>query len=145
MGTDKEPMSMDNADIYTADGERVEYVNGITDLLWRFDDSPGDGLENPAGPQVSEPKRVHDPASLRAAVRDWESEAAAPWVGYSPRPEREGEVCTAITTHDGRVDASAVAVNFTRRIRVDGEDHMLSVTTVLLSVHEPGTVAATLA
>lgn len=145
MGTDKEPMNMDNADIYTADGERVEYVNGITDLLWRFDDSPGDGLENPAGPQVSEPNRVHDPASLRAAVRDWEGEATAPWVGYSPRPEREGEVCIAITTHDGRVDASAVAVNFTRRIRVDGEDHMLSVTTVLLSVHEPGTVAATLA
>lgn len=145
MGTDKEPMNMDNADIYTADGERVEYVNGITDLLWRFDDSPGDGLENPAGQQVSEPKRVHDPASLRAAVRDWESEAAAPWAGYRPHPEREGEVCTAITTHDGRVDADAVAVNFTRRIRVDGEDHMLSVTTVLLSVHEPGTVDATLA
>lgn len=146
MGTDKEPMNMDNADIYTADGERVEYVNGITDLLWRFDDSPGCGLENPAVPQVSEPKRVHDPASLRAAVRDWESEAAAPWAGYKPHPEQEGEVCTEVTIGEVREDVDAVAVQFTRRIKADGDVHLLSVATVALSVYKPGvTIAAALA
>ena len=38
----------------------------------------------------------------------------------------------------------SVAVNFTRRIRVDEEAHVLSVAMVLLSVSEPGTVTATL-
>lgn len=145
MGTDKEPMNMDNADIYTADGERVEYVNGITDLLWRFDDSPGDGLENPAGTPVRELKRVHDLDSLHDAVREWESEATAPWVRYSPEPEHEGEVCTEVTIGEVHEDVDAVAVQFIRRIKADGDVHMLSVATVLLSVCKPGIIALALA
>ena len=148
MGTDKEPMNRDNATNCTADEQRVDYINDISDLLWRFDDTPGDGLENPAGTPVRELKRVHDLASLRAAVRDWESEATAAWAGYSPRPEHEGEVCTEITVQTSDTDVSIldhVAVNFTRRIRVDEEAHVLSVATVLLSVYEMGTITAALA
>lgn len=148
MGTDNEPMNRDNATNCTADGQRVDYINDISDLLWRFDDAPGERLENPAGTPVRELKRVHDLASLRAAVRDWESEATAAWAGYSPRPEHEGEVCTEITVQISDTDVSIldhVAVNFTRRIRVDEEAHVLSVATVLLSVHEMGTITAALA
>lgn len=148
MGTDKETLNLDDAAIYTADRQRVDYINDISDLLWRFDDAPGDGLENPAGTPVRELKRVHDLASLRAAVRDWESEATAAWAGYSPRPEREGEVCTEITVQTSDTDVNIldhVAVNFTRRIRVDEEAHVLSVATVLLSVHEISTITAALA
>lgn len=147
MGTDKEPMNRDNATNCTADGERVEYVNGITDLLWRFDDTPGDRLENPAGTKVRESKRVHDLDSLHDAVREWESEATAPWVGYSPESEHEGEVCTKVTISkdSGLDDMESVSVHFTRRIKADGYVHMLSVATVLLSVHESGTIAAALA
>lgn len=82
--------------------QRVDYINDISDLLWRFDDTPGDGLENPAGTKVREPKRVHDLDSLHDAVREWESEATAPWVGYKPRPEQEGEVCTDVTVGEVR-------------------------------------------
>lgn len=147
MGTEKEPLNLDDATNCTADGERVEYVNGISDLLWRFDDSPGDGLENPAGTKVREPKRVHDLDSLHTAVRNWESEATAPWVGYNPEPEHEGEVCTKVTIskESGLAGMGSVAVHFTRRIKVDGDMHMLSVATVLLSVHDRDTIAATLA
>lgn len=147
MGADKEPLNLDDATNCTADGERVEYVNGISDLLWRFDDSPGDGLENPAGTKVREPKRVHDLDSLHTAVRNWESEATAPWVGYNPEPEHEGEVCTKVTIskESGLAGMGSVAVHFTRRIKVDGDMHMLSVATVLLSVHDRDTIAATLA
>lgn len=148
MGTDNEPMNRDNATNCTADGQRVDYINDISDLLWRFDDAPGDGLENPAGTKVRELKRVHDLASLRAAVRNWKDEATAAWAGYSPRPEHEGEVCTEITVQTSDTDVSildSVAVNFTRRIRVDEEAHVLSVATVLLSVHETGTITAALA
>lgn len=148
MGTNKEPLNPEDGTIYTADGQRVDYINDISDLLWRFDDAPGDGLENPAGTPVRELKRVHDLASLRAAVRDWESEATAAWAGYSPRPEHEGEVCTEITVQTSDTDVNIldhVAVNFTRRIRVDEEAHVLSVATVLLSVHEMSTITAALA
>lgn len=145
MGTDNEPMNRDNATNCTADGQRVDYINDISDLLWRFDDSPGDGLENPAGPQVSEPKRVHDPASLRAAVSDWKDEAAAPWAGYKPHPEQEGEVCTEVTIGEVHEDVDAVSVQFTRRIKAGGDVHLLSVATILLSVYGPGTIAAALA
>lgn len=147
MGTDNEPMNTDNADIYTADGQRVDYINDISDLLWRFDDTPGDRLENPAGTKVRESKRVHDLDSLHDAVREWESEATAPWVGYSPEPEHEGEVCTKVTISkdSGLDDMESVSVHFTRRIKADGDVHMLSVATVLLSVHESGTIAAALA
>lgn len=146
MGTNKEPLNLDDAAIYTADGQRVEYINDISDLLWRFDDTPSDGLENPAGTKVREPKRVHDLDSLRAAVGEWESEAAAPWAGYKPRPEREGEVCTEITTND-IIDGGleSVAVQFTRHIKEDGDVHLLSVATMVLSVHESGTIAGALA
>lgn len=148
MGTNKEPLNPEDGTIYTADGQRVDYINDISDLLWRFDDAPGDGLENPSGTPVRELKRVHDLASLRAAVRDWESEATAAWAGYSPRPEHEGKVCTEITVQTSDTDVNIldhVAVNFTRRIRVDEEAHVLSVATVLLSVHEMSTITAALA
>lgn len=148
MGNEKEPLNLDNADIYTADGQRVEYISNISDLLWRFDDAPGDGIENPAGPQPREPKHIHNPASLCAAIREWESEAAAPWVGYRPYPEHEGEVCTEITTTsiDSDVDGTPIeVVQFTRRIKVGDDVHLVSVATVTLAVHETGTVAAALA
>lgn len=147
MDTDKETLNLDDAAIYTADRQRVDYINDISDLLWRFDDTPGDGLENPAGTKVREPKRVHDLDSLHDAVRGWESEATAPWVGYSPEPEHEGEVCAKVTISkdSGLDDMESVSVHFTRRIKADGDVHMLSVTTVLLSIHEPGTIAAALA
>ena len=92
MGTDKEPLNLDDAAIYTADGQRVDYINDISGLLWRFDDAKGEWKDNPDGPHVDEPKRVHDLESLRAAVSDWKDEAAAPWAGYSPEPER-GQRC----------------------------------------------------
>lgn len=146
MGTDKEHLNLDDAAIYTADGQRVDYINDISDLLWRFDDTPSDGLENPAGTKVREPKRVHDLDSLRAAVSDWKDEAAAPWAGYKPRPEHEGEVCTEITTNDIiSSDMEAVAVQFTRCVNSGGDVHVLSAATVLLSVCKPGTIAAALA
>lgn len=147
MGTDKAPLNPEDGPIYTDDGARVGRVNDISDLLWRFDDAPGDGLENPAGTKVREPKRVHDLDSISAAVRDWESEATAPWAGYSSRPEHEGEVCTEIKVQTSETDVSildSVAVHFTRRIRVDEEAHVLSVATVLLSMHKPRTAAAAL-
>jgi|GEM_PF-3089022 hypothetical protein len=146
MGTDKEPLNPEDGTIYTADGQRVDYINDISDLLWRFDDAPGDGLENPAGTPVRELKRVHDLASLRAAVRDWESEATAAWAGYKPHPEHEGEVCTEITANDIiSSDMEAVSVQFTRCVNSGGDVHVLSVATVLLSVCKPGTIAAALA
>lgn len=148
MGTDKEPLNPEDGIIHTADWQQVGYINDLSELLWRFDDAPSDGLENPAGTKVREPKRVHDLASLRAAVSDWESEATAAWVGYNPRPEHEGEVCTEITVQTSDTDVNIldhVAVNFTRRIRVDEEAHVLSVATVLLSVHEMSTITAALA
>lgn len=149
MGTEKEPLNLGNSAIFTADGQRVEYISDISDLLWRFDDAPGDGIENPAGATaVREPKRVHDLASLRAAVREWESEAAAPWAGYSPRPEHEGEVCIEITTKsiDSDVDGTPIeVVQFTRRIKVGDDVHLVSVATAVLSFYEPDTVAAALA
>ena len=107
-----------------------------------------DGVENPAGPQPREPKRIHSPASLCAAVREWESEAAAPWAGYRPHPEQEGEVCTEITTKsiDSCVDGTPIeVVHFTRRIKVDDDVQLVSVATVTLAVHETGAVAAALA
>ena len=145
MGTDKEPLTPEDGTIYTADGQRVEYIKDISDLLWRFDDTPGDGLENPAGTKVREPKRVHDLESLHAAVSDWKDEAAAPWAGYKPHPEHEGEVCTEITTNDIiSSDMEAVSVQFTRCVKSGGDVHMLSAATVLLSVCKPGTIAAAL-
>lgn len=126
--------------------QRVDYINDISDLLWRFDDAPGDGLEYPAGTKVREPKLVHDLGSLRAAVSDWKDEAVAPWVGYKPHPEHEGEVCTEITTNDIiSSDMEAVAVQFIRRVNSGGDVHVLSAATVLLSVCKPGTIAAALA
>lgn len=147
MGTDKEPLNLDDAAICTADGQRVDYINDLSELLWRFDDTPGDGLENPAGTKVREPKRVRDMDSLYDAVRGWESEATAQWVGYNPDPEREGEVCTKVTIskESGLDDMESVSVQFARRIKVDGDVHMLSVATVALAVHESGTVAGALA
>lgn len=138
MGTDKEPTN-------TPAGTPVDYINDISELLWRFDDAPGDGLDNPAGTKAHEPKRVHDLDSLHAAVRNWESEATAPWVGYSPEPEHEGEVCTEVTIGEVHEDVDAVAVQFIRRIKAEGDVHMLSVATVLLSVAKPGTIALALA
>lgn len=145
MGTDNEPMNRDNATNCTADGQRVDYINDISDLLWRFDDAPGEGLENPAGTKVREPKRVHDLDSLHKAVRDWESETTAPWSGNRPFPEHEGEVCTEVTIDEVRGDVDAVSVQFTRRIKAGGDVHLLSVATILLSVYGPGTIAAALA
>ena len=148
MGTEKEPLNLDNVDIYTADGQRVEYISDISDLLWRFDDAPSDGIENPAGPQPREPKRIHSPASLCAAVREWESEAAAPWAGYRPYPEHEGEVCTEITTTSIDSDADGTPIEvvpFTRQIKVGDDAHLVSVATVTLAFHETGTIAAALA
>lgn len=145
MGTNKEPLNPEDGTIYTADGQRVDRINDISDLLWRFDDAPGDGLENPAGTTVRELKRVHDLASLRAAVREWESEATAPWVGYRPFPEHEGEVCTEVTIDEVHGEVDAVAVYFARRIKSGDDVYMLSMATVLLSVAKPGTIAAALA
>ena len=145
MGTNKEPLNPEDGTIYTADGQRVDYINDLSELLWRFDDTPGEGLENPAGTKVREPKRVHDLDSLHKAVRDWEDEATAPWAGNRPYPEREGEVCTEVTIGEVREDVDAVAVQFTRRIKADGDVHMLSVATILLSVYESSTIAAALA
>ncbi|WP_454963156.1 hypothetical protein [Corynebacterium durum] len=145
MGTNKEPLNPEDGTIYTADGQRVDRINDISDLLWRFDDAPGDGLENPAGTKVREPNRVHDLDSLHDAVRDWESEATAPWAGNRPCPEREGEVCTEVTIGEVREDVDAVAVQFTSRIKAGGDVHLLSVATILLSVYGPGTIAAALA
>lgn len=146
MGTDKEPLNPEDGTIYTADGQRVDYINDISDLLWRFDDAKGEWKDNPDGPHVDEPKRVHDLESLRAAVSDWKDEAAAPWAGYKPRPEHEGEVCTEITTNDIiSSDMEAVSVQFTRCVNSGGDVHVLSAATVLLSVCKPGTIAAALA
>lgn len=145
MGTDKNPLNPEDGTIYTADGGRLDRVTDLSELLWRFDDTPGDGLENPAGTPVRELKRVHDLDSLHDAVRDWESEATAPWVGYSPEPEHEGEVCTEVTIGEVHEDVDAVAVQFIRRIKAEGDVHMLSVATVLLSVAKPGTIALALA
>lgn len=126
--------------------QRVDYVNDISDLLWRFDDAKGEWKDNPDGPHVDEPKRVHDLESLRAAVSDWKDEAAAPWAGYKPRPAHEGEVCTEITTNDIiSSDMEAVSVQFTRCVNSGGDVHVLSAATVLLSVCKPGTIAAALA
>lgn len=146
MGTNKEPLNPEDGTIYTADGQRVDYINDISDLLWRFDDAKGEWKDNPDGPHVDEPKRVHDLESLRAAVSDWKDEAAAPWAGYKPHPEYEGEVCTEITTNDIiSSDMEAVAVQFTRCVNSGGDVHVLSAATVLLSVCKPGTIAAALA
>lgn len=145
MGTEREPLNPEDGTIYTADGQRVDYINDISDLLWRFDDAPGEGLENPAGTKVREPKRVHGLDSLHDAVREWESEATAPWVGYNPDPEHEGEVCTKVTIEEMRGDVDAVAVQFTRRIKSGEDVHLVSVATVLLSAHASGTIAAALA
>lgn len=146
MGTNKEPLNPEDGTIYTADGQRVDYINDLSELLWRFDDAPGEWKDNPDGPHVDEPKRVHDLESLRAAVSDWKDEAAAPWAGYKPRPEYEGEACTEITTNDIiSSDMEAVAVQFTRCVNSGGDVHVLSVATVLLSVCKPGTIAAALA
>lgn len=126
--------------------QRVDYINDISDLLWCFDDAKGEWKDNPDGPHVDEPKRVHDLASLRAAVSDWKDEAAAPWAGYKPHPEHEGEVCTEITTNDIiSSDMEAVSVQFTRCVNSGGDVHVLSAATVLLSVCKPGTIAAALA
>lgn len=47
MGTDKEPLTPEDGTIYTADGQRVDYINDISDLLWRFDDAKGEwALDN---------------------------------------------------------------------------------------------------
>lgn len=145
MGTNKEPLNPEDGTIYTADGQRVDYINDISDLLWRFDDAKGEWKDNPDGPHVDEPKRVHDLESLRAAVSDWESEATAPWAGNRPCPEREGEVCTEVTIGEVREGVDAVAVQFTRCIKAGGDIHLLSVATILLSVYGPGTIAAALA
>ena len=146
MGTNKEPLNPEDGTIYTADGQRVDYINDLSELLWRFDDTPGEGLENPAGTKVREPKRVHDLDSLHKAVRDWKDEAAAPWVGYKSHPEHEGEVCTEITANDIiSSDMEAVSVQFTRCVNSGGDVHVLSAATVVLSVCRPGTIAAALA
>lgn len=145
MGTNKEPLNPEDGTIYTADGQQVDYINDISDLLWRFDDTPGEGLENPAGTKVREPKRVHDLDSLHDAVRDWKDEATAPWAGNCSRPEREGEVCAEVTIDEVHGDVDAVSVQFTRRIKAGGDVHLLSVATILLSVYGPGTIAAALA
>lgn len=145
MGTNKEPLNPEDGTIYTADGQRVEYINDLSELLWRFDDTPGEWKDNPDGPHVTEPKRVHDLSSLRAAVSDWKDEAAAPWAGYKPHPEQEGEVCTEVTIGEVREDVDAVAVQFTRCIKAGGDVHLLSVATILLSVCGTGTIAAALA
>lgn len=145
MGTNKELLNPEDGTIYTADGVRVDRVNGLSELLWRFDDAPGEWKDNPDGPHVTEPKRVHDLSSLRAAVSDWKDEAAAPWAGYKPHPEQEGEVCTEVTIGEVREDVDAVAVQFTRCIKAGGDVHLLSVATILLSVYGPGTIAAALA
>ena len=146
MSTERKPLYRAGYTNYTGDGVEVGHVDSTSELLWSFDDAPGEGLENPAGTDVAEPKRVHDLASLRAAVSDWKDEAAAPWAGYKPHPKREGEVCTEITTKDIIGNGmDSVAVHFTRRIKASGDVHMLSVATILLSVYETGTIAAALA
>lgn len=145
MSTEHEPLNIDSDNIYTADGVQVGRVRDLSELLWRFDDAPGAGLENPAGTTVREPKRVHDLESLRAAVREWESETTAMWTGHRSRPEREGEVCTQVTIGEVREDVDAVAVQFTRRIKSGEDVHLVSVATLLLSVHASGTIAAALA
>lgn len=146
MSTERKPLYRDGDTIYTGDGVEVGWMDATSELLWRFDDAPGDRWTEPAGPYVPEPKRVHDLDSLHTAVRDWKDEATAPCSGYRPYPEHEGEVCTEITTEVMERDGlESVAVYFARRIKSGDDVYMLSTATMLLSVAKPGTIAAALA